>query len=183
MTDQPDDEHDAVEHVIRGRPSPYKPEFADQARKLARLGATDIEIADFFEVDVRTIYRWKHSNEDFCQALIAGKDALDERVVRSLYQRAVGYTFESEKLFRFEDKVIRAETLEHVPPDPGAAMSWLKNRRPAEWRERVEVNHMHDLTDRDVLARHEELMRRALEEQAQLQIEGTARDVTEEPSE
>lgn len=182
MTDEPDDEPTAVEILSRGRPSPYKPEFAEQARKLAKLGATDYEIADFFSVNVVTIYRWKHAHEDFCNALVAGKDALDERVKRSLYQRAVGYTFESEKVFRYEDKIIRAPILEHVPPDPGAAMSWLKNRQPAEWRERIEHNHMHDLTDRDVLARHEELMRRALADQAQQQIEGTARDVTEDES-
>ena len=34
-----------------GRPSSYKPEFARQAAKLAELGATDQEVADFFEVD------------------------------------------------------------------------------------------------------------------------------------
>lgn len=34
----------------KGRPSGYKPEYAEQARKLCLLGATDQEIADFFEV-------------------------------------------------------------------------------------------------------------------------------------
>ena len=33
------------------RPSKYKPEFVKQAEKLCALGATDIEIADFFEVE------------------------------------------------------------------------------------------------------------------------------------
>jgi hypothetical protein len=36
-----------------GRPSGFKAEFTEQAEKLAKLGATDMEIADFFEV-VRT---------------------------------------------------------------------------------------------------------------------------------
>ena len=31
-----------------GRPTDYKPEFADQARKLCELGATDQELGDFF---------------------------------------------------------------------------------------------------------------------------------------
>jgi hypothetical protein len=52
----------------RGRPSDYKPEFADQAAKLCRLGATDQEIADFFGKDERTINRWKIDHPDFCQA-------------------------------------------------------------------------------------------------------------------
>ena len=49
-----------------GRPSLYDPDYARQAKKLAELGATDQEIADFFEVDVRTIYRWKHDHDEFC---------------------------------------------------------------------------------------------------------------------
>jgi len=38
-----------------GRPSGYREEFAEQARKLCRLGATDKELADFFGVDEATI--------------------------------------------------------------------------------------------------------------------------------
>jgi hypothetical protein len=74
-----------------GRPTKFKPEFVAQAEKLCQLGATDQDIADFFEVDLRTIYRWKASHEDFCHALRSGKEVADERVERSLYQKAVGY--------------------------------------------------------------------------------------------
>lgn len=125
----------------RGRPSEYKPEYAEQAAKLCALGATDIELADFFEVDTRTIYRWKNVHDDFCQAVIVGKENSDARVERSLYNRAVGYTFESEKVFQFQGEVIRAPTTEHVPPDPGAAKLWLTNRKPADWRDKQEHEH------------------------------------------
>ena len=54
-----------------GRPTKYKPEFVEQARKLAQLGATDIEVADFMGVDGRTITRWKSEHEEFCLALKA----------------------------------------------------------------------------------------------------------------
>jgi hypothetical protein len=121
----------------RGRPKTYNSEFANQATKLCELGATDYELADFFGVDTRTIYRWKNSEPDFCQAVITGKDKADERVERSLYNRAVGYSFESEKVFQFKGNVIRAETVEHIPPDPGAAMNWLKNRRADKWRDKI----------------------------------------------
>ena len=76
---------------MAGRPSKFKPEFIAQAEKLCRLGATDMELADFFEVEVRTLYRWKSENEQFCQALKSGKDEADDRVERSLYARANGY--------------------------------------------------------------------------------------------
>jgi hypothetical protein len=28
---------------------------------------------------------------------------------------------------------------EHIPPDPGAALDWLKNRRPDVWPDRREL--------------------------------------------
>lgn len=127
--------------MAAGRPTDYKPEYAEQAKKLCEIGATDIELADFFDVDVRTIYRWKHNHDDFCQAVCVGKDALDARVERSLYQRAVGYTFESEKVFNYQGEVVRAPTREHVPPDSSAALNWLKNRQPDKWRDKQEVEH------------------------------------------
>ena len=120
-----------------GRPKSYKPEFAKQAAKLCELGATDYELADFFEVDTRTIYRWKNAEPDFCQAVIVGKDKADDRVERALFNRAVGYTYESEKVFQHQGQIVRADTTEHVPPDPGAAMNWLKNRRGDSWRDKI----------------------------------------------
>lgn len=129
-----------------GRPTKYKDEFAEQAKKLCQLGATDYELANFFKVDTATIYRWKISSEEFCDALKVGKDMCDERVKRSLYNRAVGYSYESEKVFNYQGEIVRADVVEHVPPDPGAAMSWLKNRQPAEWREKLEVNNNHEFS-------------------------------------
>lgn len=127
---------------MAGRPTDYRPEFAEQAAKLCSLGATDYELADFFGVDTRTIYRWKHVHDEFCQAVTCGKERADERVERALYNRAVGYTFESEKVFQHQGEVIRAPTAEHVPPDPSAAKLWLTNRRPDQWREKQVQEHV-----------------------------------------
>jgi hypothetical protein len=139
-----------------GRPTSYDPSFADQAKKLCELGATDIEIADFFEVSDRTIYRWQLKYPEFCQALKAGKDVADDRVERSLYHKATGYTFESEKIFQYEGAIVRAKTREHVPPDTVSMIFWLKNRRPEQWREKTEQlvrhEHINQLSD-DELAR------------------------------
>ena len=120
----------------RGRPTDYRPEFVEQATKLCALGATDFELADFFGVNTATIYRWKNTHAEFCEAVTCGKEKADERVARALFNRAVGYTFESEKVFQFQGEVIRAATVEHVPPDPSAAKLWLTNRRPDDWREK-----------------------------------------------
>jgi hypothetical protein len=129
--------------MAAGRPTDYRDEYAEQAVKLAAMGATDAEIAAFFEVDVRTIYRWKHTREAFCQALKVGKDVADDRVARSLYQRAIGYEQEEVKIFMpagAEDPVYAPFTAK-IAPDTTAAIFWLKNRRPEEWRDRQAVDH------------------------------------------
>lgn len=120
-----------------GRPTDYDPTHAEQARKICELGATDQEIADFFKVDVRTIYRWKHDHDEFCQALKSGKAVADERVERSLYQKAIGYEQEEVKIFMpaGAESPVYAPYRAKVSPDTTAAIFWLKNRRSQEWRD------------------------------------------------
>lgn len=123
------------------RPSKFKPEFVEQAGKLAGLGATDREIANFFQVDERTLNRWKIEHEAFCQSLKLGKDAADERVVRSLYRRAVGYDHDDVHFSAYEGVVTETPYVKHYPPDTTAAIFWLKNRRKDEWRDKSTLEH------------------------------------------
>ena len=118
-----------------GRPTKFKPEFVAQAVKLAALGATDREVAEFFEVEERTLYRWKHEHEAFCQALKVGKASADERVEQALYRRAVGYVQDDTHFSAYEGAVTQTPYVKVVPPDTTAAIFWLKNRKPEEWRD------------------------------------------------
>lgn len=133
----------------------YQAKFAKQAEELCALGATDMELADFFKVDVRTIYNWKHSQPAFFQALRVGKEACDDRVERSLYQRAIGYEQDAVKIFMpaGAEKPVYAPYREQIAPDVGAAKLWLTNRRGEVWREKSEVDV--NLTS-DILAAIEE---------------------------
>jgi len=122
----------------KGRPSDFKPEFIDQAKKACELGATDADLAEFFKVDVRTIYRWKHEHPDFCQALKHGKDVADQMVEQSLFRKATGYSHAATKIFQYEGAPVTVDYTEHTPPDTTACIFWLKNRKPKEWRDRIE---------------------------------------------
>lgn len=126
-----------------GRPSSYQDGYAKQAQKLCDLGATDMDLADFFEVDVRTIHRWKHAHPEFCHSLKAGKEAADQRVERSLYHRAVGYEQEAVKIFMpaGASEPVYAPYREVIAPDTTAAIFWLKNRKSADWRDKQDVDH------------------------------------------
>lgn len=132
-----------------GRPPAFKEEHARQAEKLAELGATDQEIADFFNIDVRTVYRWKHDHPEFCQALKTGKDVADERVERSLYQRAIGYEQEEVKIFMpaGAEVPVYAPFRAKIAPDVTAAIFWLKNRRRDDWRDKQEHDLNHGVQD------------------------------------
>lgn len=118
-----------------GRPTDYRPEFAEQAEKLCKLAATDIEVADFFGVDVRTIYRWKEAHPEFCHALKTGKDLADERVERSLFARATGYEHDEVDIRVVNGEIIQTPIRKYYPPDTTAGIFWLKNRRKEQWRE------------------------------------------------
>jgi hypothetical protein len=120
------------------RPSKYKPEFVAQAEKLCKLGATDLEIADFFEIDVRTLHRWKAEHDEFCHALKAGKAQADERVERSLFSRANGYEHDEVDIRVVGGEIIQTPIRKFYPPDTTACIFWLKNRKPAEWRDKVD---------------------------------------------
>lgn len=128
--------------MAAGRPSEYEDAYAEQAKKIAELGATDQEVADFFDVDVRTIYRWKHDYPEFCQALKVGKEVADERVERSLYQKAIGYEQDEVKIFMpgGATEPVYAPFRAKVAPDTTAAIFWLKNRRSKEWRDKQDLD-------------------------------------------
>lgn len=141
-----------------GRPTAFKPEYIEQAEKLCRLGATDEELADFFNVNRATIWRWAQKNDRFCNALKSGKEFADERVERSLYHKAIGYTYDAVKIFMpaNAEAPVYAPYKEHVPPDTTAGIFWLKNRRSDAWRDKREVEHSGaieragDLTDAEL---------------------------------
>ena len=126
-----------------GRPSSYKPEYAKMAFHLCKLGATDADLADAFGVSVVTIDNWKiKSAAEFLGSLKAGKEEADSLVVRSLYARATGYSYDAVKIFHTKDgKTVKVPYTEHVPPDVTAQIYWLKNRRPEQWRDVQNMHH------------------------------------------
>jgi len=128
-----------------GRPTKYKEEYAEQAKKLCALGATDPQLADFFEVAVSTVSLWKVQYPEFSEALKIAKEEADKRVVHSLYQRAMGYEHDEVDIRVIDKQVVQTPIRKYYPPDTTAAIFWLKNRNPAEWRDKQEVEHSGEL--------------------------------------
>lgn len=125
-----------------GRPPKYNPEkHVPQVEELSGSGMTLAQIAIAMDLAVSTVCKWRDDHPEFSVALNRGKDATDDRVERSLYERAMGYSHPAVKIVVIAGKVVEAPYIERYPPDPTSMIFWLKNRRPAEWRERQEITH------------------------------------------
>ena len=108
---------------------------------MCSAGATNAELAEEFGVTVPTIQNWKLKHPEFFAAIKLNKPLADERVERSLFERATGYSYPAVKIFMpaGASEPVIAEYVEHVPPDPTAMIFWLKNRKPEEWRDKQEL--------------------------------------------
>jgi hypothetical protein len=134
-----DDRPDEAGPHPGGRPPKYKPEYIDQAYKLALLHATDVEIAKFFDVVPATLYNWKTTYPEFAQAIRNGKEIADMEVASSLFKRATGYSVTEEVLTKSGEVVSLAR---EIPADVKAQTYWLNNRtRHLEnaWRDKQEI--------------------------------------------
>ncbi|OJW21182.1 MAG: hypothetical protein BGO49_24525 [Planctomycetales bacterium 71-10] len=127
-----------------GQPTKYKPEYCEQVKKLALLGLTDVEMAEFFEVCEDTFYEWKKVHPEFSEAASAGKVKADAEIAHSLYDRAKGAQWTEQAAFKirnqtgpgqFTEEVQIVEVRKAAPPDTQAASLWLRNRRPKSWRD------------------------------------------------
>jgi hypothetical protein len=126
---------------MMARPTKYNKTYDRQVYRLALLGATDQELADFFEVNVDTIYEWAKVHPSFSEARKKGKMLADAAVTDRLYQRAIGYSHPAVKIFNDGGKPLIVDYVEHYPPDPTSCIFWLKNRQPQKWRDRIDQVH------------------------------------------
>ncbi|NUF49512.1 terminase [Gilliamella sp. ESL0250] len=123
------------------RPTNYREEYAEQARKLCLLGYTDKQLADFFNVSEQTINTWKTKHPQFLESIKKGKEIADVDVVESLYKRAIGIEYEEVELKTDGKNKSKRVIKKLIPPDTTAQIFWLKNRQPHKWRDKQEIDH------------------------------------------
>lgn len=132
------------------RKTAYKPEYDEQAEKLCKLGATDKDLADFFEVTEQTINNWKNDFPSFFESIKKGKLLADANVAERLYQRAMGFEHDSEEIKVVDGDIERVPVRKIYPPDATAAIFWLKNRRPKDWRDKQEIDQKTTIEDKRI---------------------------------
>ena len=102
----------------------------------ARDGLTDEQLAHNLSITTSTLYAWKNRFPEISEALKKGKEVVDIEVENALLKRAKGFAYLEEKQeIDAAGRRTVTKTVKQVAPDVGAAVFWLKNRKPSIWRD------------------------------------------------
>jgi hypothetical protein len=94
------------------------------------MGYTDQMMADFFEIGIATLYRWRHRHPEFKAALAHNKAIDDAEVVSALRRSAVGYSHPDVHISNYMGDITVTKVTKHYPPNPASLGMWLYNRQP-----------------------------------------------------
>ena len=100
-----------------GRPSEFIENWKDKLTLVegwARDGLNNEQIAHNMGIHISTLYEWQNKYPEFRESLKRSKEVADYEVENALFKNAT----------------IKGDTV--------AQIFWLKNRKPAQWRDRKE---------------------------------------------
>lgn len=106
----------------------------------ARDGLTNEQIAHNIGVQRETLQVWIRKYPEIDRSLKQGKEVVDRQVENALLKRALGYEYTETMIEQSADGRKIRETVKEVVPDVTAQIFWLKNRKPAEWRDRKDIS-------------------------------------------
>lgn len=102
----------------------------------ARDGLIDEEIAKNMGIAYSTFKDWKKRFPDFSATLKESKEIADRQVENALHKTALGFYYEEDMVTNQGD-VVRVK--KYSKPNTTAQIFWLKNRKPADWRDKQEI--------------------------------------------
>ncbi len=71
-----------------GRPTDYRPEYDEHARKLCLLGVNDEQLCIFFHIDMLTLASWAKNSESFFNAITPSPEDVERFNRKSLEKQA-----------------------------------------------------------------------------------------------
>lgn len=121
------------------------PDGVTRLEAWARDGLTDEQLAAKIGITATTLYDWKNKYPVISEALKRGKEVVDVEVENALLKRAMGYEYTETRTETADDGTVKTIVMQKtMPPDTTAQIFWLKNRRPAAWRDKQQVEHSTD---------------------------------------
>jgi len=126
------------------KPVKWNSERPKMAYQLALLGATDVMIAEAFEVDIETINNWKRTKPEFLQELYRGKIKADMKVVENLFLNCIDRWIEEEEVHILKGGLVRKIKVKKFHKGNWQAQTrWLALRQRMDWSEtqRLEITN------------------------------------------
>lgn len=101
------------------------------------------QIAHNMGVADSTLRLWMGKFQTISAAIKKGQQPIDIEVENALLKKALGFTYEeiqedTETLTNGKKRTLVRKITKTVPPDTVAAIFWLKNRKPVQWRDKPE---------------------------------------------
>jgi hypothetical protein len=106
----------------------------------ARDGLTVEQIADNLGIAKSTFCVYQNEHAELSDALKNGREVIDVMVENALLKAALGYDYREEELNKVTGEPIELRRVAH--PNTTALIFWLKNRKPAQWRDKQELEHL-----------------------------------------
>jgi hypothetical protein len=104
-----------------GRPTDFDERLGNVLIAMAKThpGVTDKDLAELAGINIRTLYRWKLAHPNFAETLSHVKGLADDMMEEALFDLGMG-------------------------GNVTAAIFWLKNRKPEQWRDaqRIELQNL-----------------------------------------
>ena len=130
-----------------------KPENLILIQGWAADGLTDADIAHNMGISLSTLNEWKKTHPDISESLKKSKEIADRIIENALFERAKGIRAMVKKPIKVRtikydksghkvsetEKIVYGEEEVIIPPDTTAAIFWLKNRKPEQWRDKRQV--------------------------------------------
>jgi len=109
-----------------------------QVQFLYEHGFTSKELAEFLGVNDRTVSEWQRKDPVFKEIIRKAKSIADTYVEKALYKKAIGFEHKTEEFSkdRKTGEITVVEVMKYFAPETLACIFWLKNRKPAEWKDR-----------------------------------------------
>lgn len=145
----------------------------------ARQGLTDEQISKNMSISYSTFREWKKKYSALSAALKKGKAPVDFEVENALLKRALGFEYEETETIIEEVDGKQKKRIKKIKkvalPETSAAIFWLKNRKPEQWR------NVNPTVEAKLKAETEKLLREA--ENLSTQIEGDVVFINDIPEE
>lgn len=132
----------------KGRPSLDRKALTEKVEQYRDGPATNYELSKYLGISSSTLDMIMKENDAFLDAVKRARARADDRVVASLFDRAIGFSYEERTMksgVGRDGNAIEELTVheKEVVPDVGAQKHWLHNRRRKEWSgaQKVEIDH------------------------------------------